>query len=184
MRRQLMPSDQSASDKIFFYNGNGYLSLAPYEARTINTVTLYTDRATSGWYQLPNQDATTDAVWKPHPANKTEEGTYWSVTLPEIGRFHPYFDEPVTLLTQRNLGYQVTINATWGAGEVPSDVALAVWIAVANAWRNPEGYQSRSLGPLSHQDFSTVVPGEEEGLSLPRASRALLSGYRRRTGVR
>lgn len=185
-RRQFQPFEDGV-EKIFSYSGNGYLSLAPYEARAITTVTLGTDLPTSGWQVLVNQDADTEAQWRPNPRNKSEEGTYWSLTLPESGPYHPYFDMPVTTLNRRNLGYQVTVLGDWGLNLslVPDDVELALWIAVANAWRNPEGYKTRSLGPLSTTDYETVMPGEEEGLSLPRASRALLSAYRRRSsGVR
>jgi hypothetical protein len=107
------------------------------------------------------------------------------MTLPEIGPYHPYYDEPVTTLNRRNLGYEVTVNADWGVPETdfPDDIELAIWIAVANAWRNPEAYQHRSLpGGLSGMDY--VDPSTTEGLSLPRASRSLLWPYRRRTGVR
>lgn len=185
IKRSWKPVDD-ATDKLFHYNGNGYLSLAPYEARTIYTVTLYTDQPTGAWLVLNNQTANQEAQWRSYPANKTSQNTYLYLTLPEVGPFHPYYDEPVTTLNRHNLGYQVTINADWGVNvqDLPDDLELAVWLACANAWRNPEGYQSRSLGPLSAQDYVDIVPGTEDGLSLPRASRALLSPYRRRTGVR
>jgi hypothetical protein len=175
---------ETATDKIFYYSGNGFLSLAPFEARTIHTVTLYTDMPTSGWQVLANQSATQEAQWRARPANRSEQGTYLYMTLPEIGPYHPYYDEPITTLNRRNLGYEVTVNADWGVtqSDVPDDIELAIWIACANAWRNPEAYQTRHMGPLMATDYAE--PAETEGLSLPRASRALLHPYRRRTGVR
>jgi hypothetical protein len=185
LRRQLKPGEDD-EDKLFAYSGNGFLSLAPYEAREIHTVTLYTDLAEAGWIVLANQSPTQEGRWRANPRNRSEQGTYYYLTLPELGQFHPYYDEPVTTLNRRSLGHQVTVNGDWGVDQddVPDDVELALWIACANAWRNPEAYQSRQLGPLSGQDYGDVIPGTEEGLSLPRASRALLSGYRRKTGVR
>lgn len=183
MRRKLKPVE-NAADKKFYYTGNGFLTLAPFEARAINTVTLYTDMPSSDWMVLSNGDATQEAQWRVRPTNKTALGTYLYMTLPEIGPYHPYYDEPVTTLNRRNLGYEVTINGDWGvsATDMPDDVELAVWIAVANAWRNPEGYMRRQLGPLSASDYDD--PATMEGLSLPRATRALLAPYRRKTGVR
>lgn len=185
-KRQWKPTED-ATDKLFAYTGNGFLSLSPYEARAIHTVTLYTDQPESGWQVLANQTPTQAAQWLPNPRHKTDQGTYWSLTLPEIGRFHPYYDEPVTTLTRHNLEYQVTVNADWGVAEdeTPDDIELAVWIACANAWDNPEGYRRRRGGAIDGEDYDDHVEGSEDGLSLPRASRALLHDYRRRSvGVR
>lgn len=185
LKRKWKPVEDAA-DKIFSYTGDGFLSMRGFEARAIHTVTLYTDMPESGWIVLANHTPTQEAQWRPNPRNQTEWGTYTYLTLPEIGPYHPYYDEPITTLNRRNLEYQVTINADWGvtATEIPDDVELAVWIACSNAWRNPEAYQRRQLGPLAAADYESYVPGTEEGLSLPRASRSLLSPYRRKTGVR
>lgn len=183
LRRQWKPLEND-TDKIFYYTGNGFLSLAPYEARVINTVTLYTDMPDAGHLVLYNHSSTQESQWRARPSNKSDVGTYLYMTLPELGQYHPYYDEPVTTLNRRNLGYEVTINGDWGVAEedIPDDIELAVWIAVANAWRNPEGFQSRRLGALEGIDYND--PSTTDGLSLPRASRSLLSPYRRRTGVR
>lgn len=182
IKRQFQPTEDAA-DKLFSYIGNGYLSLAPFEATEIYTVTIYTDLPESGWVVLPNQSATQESRWRPNPRHKTLEGTYWSLTLPEVGPFHPYYDEPVTTLNRRNLAYQVTVNADWGlpVEDVPYDCRLALWIAVANAWRNPEAFRQRSLGPLQFAPDMEVAGADTEGLSLPRAARSLLAPYRRRT---
>jgi hypothetical protein len=181
-KRQWKPLENGV-DKIFAYRGDGYLSLAPYEARAINLVTCYTDLAESAWWVLPSQSPTQEAGWRPNPRQKSRENTYWWLTLPEIGRFHPYYDEPVTTLNRRNLGFQVTVNADWGVdqADIPDDVELACWIACSNAWNNPGAHQSRRLGPLQTSDYEAYVPGTEEGLALPRAARSLLSDYRRKT---
>lgn len=183
LRRTWKPVED-ATDKIFYYTGNGFLSLAPFEARTIYTVTLYTDQPSSNWMVLSNGDSTTEAQWRARPANQTEQGTFLYMTLPEIGPYHPYYDEPVTTLNRRNLGYEVTVNADWGVTQedVPYDIQLAIWIAVANNWRNPEGYAQRRMGPM--QIMEAPDPSGTEGGALPRDSRSLLYPYRRRTGVR
>jgi hypothetical protein len=182
-KRQFKPREEGV-DKKFAYTGNGYLSLAPFEATAITTVTLYTDLAEDSWLELASQSPTQAASWRANPRNKSEQGTYWSITLPELGRYHPYLEAP---WPANNFEFEVTVNADWGVDdeELPDDLELAVWIAVANAWRNPEQFRQRSLGPLSASDYDGFVPGTEEGLSLPRASRALLTRFRRKsTGVR
>lgn len=183
LRRRLRPVE-TGTDKVYYYTGDGFLSLAPFEPRTVNTVTLYTDMPDAGHLVLYNHSSTQEAQWRVRPSNKTIFGTYLYMTLPEIGQFHPYYDEPVTTLNRRNLGYEVTINADWGVldTDMPDDIELAIWIACSNAWRNPEAYQRRQLGPLSAADYDDPV--STDGLSLPRASRSLLAPYRRKTGIR
>jgi hypothetical protein len=180
LKRQFKPLE-AAADKVFSYDGAGYLSLAPWEATAIHTVTMYTDMPTTNWVVLDNQSSTTAAGYRVNPRSKTSEGTYWSLTLPELGRFHPYLE--LTPWPPSNLGYEVTVNADWGvaATDFPDDVELACWIACANAWTNPGARRATSRG----SDYESYVPGTEDGLSLPRAARALLSPYRRRgTSIR
>jgi hypothetical protein len=185
-KRQWQPLEDG-TDKVFAYSGNGYLSLAPFEAREIYTVTLYTDLADASWLVMPARSSTQESQWRVNPRQRSQEGTYWWLTMPELGPYHPYYDEPITTLNRRNLGYEATVNGDWGVdfADIPDDVQLALWEACANAWTNPGANRTRQLGPVTTTDYESFVPGTEEGLYLPRAARSLLSPYRRRgAGVR
>ena len=131
------------------YDGSGYLSLAPYEARSISAITLdgdaLTERATGG--------ALDSDEYLPRPLMQTPEGTYLSLALPES-----------------NCGSIVEVTGLWGIVDVPADVELACLHAVSDGYRNPEGVPSRSIG-----DGLILGEDSDEGGSLPRAARALLS---------
>jgi hypothetical protein len=175
--RQFLPTEDAAS-KRYRYEGNGFLSLAPFELRSVTSVTLYTDLPQSSWVVLAAQSATVESQFRLEPRNGTPEGTYVWMTLPEIGMFSPLVPEPI--VTRRGRGSEVTIAGNWGAGAVPADVELACIIAVANGYRNPEGFATRSMGPLAFsENMEPVVLSDEAGQSLPRAARALLGPYRR-----
>ena len=179
-KRQIKPPEDDV-EKIFRYNGDGYLTLAPFEARAITTVTLYTDMPTAGWMVLQNQDTTHEAQWRAEPRQKSPEGTYLRLSLPEIGQFHPIMQE-IQIINRRGVGHEVTIHGDWGMAAVPGDVELACLIAVANGFRNPESFQARSLGPLSFAEDAGAA--DESGASLPRDTRMLLRDLRRRVRVR
>ena len=133
----------------FAYDGSGYLSLAPYEARSISSVTLDGDALTE---YTTGSDLDSDE-YAPRPLQQTPEGTYLSL-----------------MLFETNADAIVEVTGLWGIVDVPEDVELACLHAVSDAYRNPEGVPSRSIG-----DGLVVGEDSEEGGSLPRAARALLS---------
>lgn len=174
--RQFLPT-QSATARRYRYDGSSFLSLAPSEATAISAVTLYTDLTEASWLELAPQSATVESRYRAEPRNGTQEGTYLWLALPEIGQFNALMNEPV--VTRRMLGHEVTITGDWGAGVVPADVELAALIAIANAFRNPEGFGSRSTAGLQFAEMAEPPTSDESGLSLPRGARSLLTPYRR-----
>lgn len=139
--------------RTFAYDASGFLSLKPYEARDITAVKI-DDETTD----LPTTDYTLQ------PRNKTTESTYLWLDLPKRGS-------------------KVTVTGKWGVGDaastaIPNDVVLACLIAVADAFRNPESFATRSLGELTFTE--EVGAPADGGGSLPLGARRLLYPYRRR----
>lgn len=183
--RQFFSEGASATEKVFPYDGQGYLSLEPYEARTVTAVKLYRDSAT-----LVQTYAAID--WHPYPRQKTTEQTYLWLALAKFGRGGlPVANRALLDVMQDDVYdlYDVGVTGTWGAASVPGDVAMACIIACVNAYRHEEGYVTRTVDDLG---AAREAEAEEfvEPMSLPRDSRALLLPYRRqrarhrnRTGV-
>lgn len=163
-QRQLLGKEsgvdpEATTVKRFVYDGSGYLSLAPHEARSIESVELDGDVLEV----LAGGETIGSSRYLPEPAQQTPEGTYLYLTLPEMacaaGRFRI-----------------VDVTAAWGIVDLPDDVELAVLHAVADAYGNPEGAAQRSLG-----DGLVLQEGDDmSGGSLPRAARALLAPLVRR----
>ncbi len=161
------PDTDPAQPRSFFYDGGGYLDLVRYELRTVTSIVMYSDlRPVSSQTILSAGDANTECGWRLEPRPGTDEDTYLALALPI--RDVPY--------GRRNYGIEVTVTGHWGVGYVPGDVEMATLTAVADAWRNPEGFATRSLGELTFSEQA-----DEEGGSLPQASRDLLIPYRRST---
>lgn len=149
----------ATSAKRFVYDGSGYLSLAPFEARTITAVTLDGDALTL----LAGGETIGETRYLPEPAQQTPEGTYHYLTLPERSAV-------------RGRVRIVEVTAAWGIVNMPDDVELATLHAVADAYGNPEGAAQRNLG-----DGLVLQEGDDmSGGSLPRAARALLAPLVRR----
>lgn len=146
----------------FEYDGSGYLSLAPYEAREIESVTLdgrYLEEIVVGATQIGS------ASFVPSPRQKSTEGTFFSLRLPKVRiRDHRGSSfEAVSL---------VEVAAKWGIVGVPEDVELACLHAVAAEYRNPEGMPQRTIG-----DGLQITEDVGDGSALPRKSRQLLSPF-------
>lgn len=146
--------------KTFVYDGRGYLSLEPYEAREISSVVLDGTALTV----LPASEAIGSTKYIPQPMQKTTEDTYLYLTLPQ---------KPRACDTRPSL---VVVTAKWGVDKVPEDVELATIHAVANAWGNPEGAAQRTIG-----DGMVIsdTQGNDVGGSLPREARNLLAPFKR-----
>lgn len=163
-RREFCPKT-AAEARSFSYDGSGILSLSPYELRAATTITVNGSEIQTTGYRV-------------EPRGKTPEGTYLWLLLPAYGpgRSTPSIavDLPPT-----EFGHEVIVTGDWGAfddhTDVPGDVKLACLIAVAQGWRNPEGFQGRSLGELD----IAVGAADFDNSSLPLAARQLLSPYRR-----
>lgn len=145
--------------RTFRYTGNGYVTLAPYELRSLGG-TGYGD---TGTITLASGSTTTLS-----PTGISEEGTYFWLGFPTPMRTAAYAGR---------YSDDVTVSGYWGIGDVPADVELALWICVAARFRNPEGFASRHLGEL---DFTEGFdPNDPAGRGMPLVARDLLAGFRR-----
>ncbi len=155
--------------KKFAYDGRGYLSLAPYEARTVTSVVIGTDQPTAAQITLNAGSSTQESDYRLEPRHKTYEQTWLYLLI--SGQWFAG--------STLGLGSEVSITGDWGApaGNVHPDVAHACKIAVADAFRNPEGYVTRDVGGLEVTEPVQTTPG-----SLPLESRNLLIPHRRRGG--
>jgi hypothetical protein len=159
----------STSTISYEYDGNGYLNLGPWEARQVVSVTL--DGKSLPLY---NALAPTSESYSPTPRQQTTEGTFLSIALPRRERSSgSYVGHYGTAFVGGGYCGIVDVVAKWGVVDLPRDVELATCIAVGNAYRNPEGAASRSVGEFS------MVEVSGNGANLPQDSRALLAPYQR-----
>src|SRR5262245_50710509 len=163
--RQWHPEGTS-STKRFSYDGSGFLSLEPYELRTVGTVTMWADQPTADQQILDPGSSTERAEFYLGPAGGTTEGTYTFIDIP-------------TVYCPPRRGVTVSVSGTWGISSIPADVELACLVAVKAAYVNPEGFSARSLGELTFTEELTAAPSDTAGNSLPQSSRNLLVPYRR-----
>lgn len=153
VRREFLAVE--TEERTFEHNGTGLVSLAPYDLRTIDAVTIEGTAYTAG-------SPASGRHYRPLPVGQTPEGTYWNLRVPDTVE-----DEAA-----------IVVVGSWGIGHVPTDVELACLIAVDNGFHNPGAFGSRTFGDLAVvQETEQYVPNE--GQSLPPDSRALLSPYRR-----
>lgn len=172
--RQFMPSETGVA-KTFRYDGGGYLSLEPYEARAVTSIVLYSDLPTSAQVTLATQSSTQQADYRLEPRAKTIVGTYLWIALPVFDASWQWGPTGGNARVNADTTErQVTVTGDWGVGSVPADVELATLIAVAHLYRNWSDFGTAQMGA---DQFSE--PPEVEPFALPRASRALLTPYRR-----
>lgn len=161
-RRQFAPTETAVAH-VFRYEGGGILDLSPFEATAVTSVVVGTDLADDAEVTLDAQTSTQQAEYRLEPRHGTVDGTFLRMSLPIYRPNPPHH-------------YQVTVTGNWGMAAVPADVALAVLIAVAAGYRNPEAFAARQLGEFGITD---TVPPDQAGQSLPEAARNLLRPYRR-----
>jgi len=181
-RREWLPQS-TAVTRLFAYDGGGYLSFDRYDARSVTAVTMFTDQPSTGQVALTAADSVTEGQWRLYPRNGTTEGTYLGLDLPAVGWRGYFYSYPSQYLSGP-VGFQVSVTGNWGVAAdlsgVPDDVKLACLIAVADAYRNPEGLETRDIGELSFTE-EPVAPGSPgtQARNLPPEARALLYPYRR-----
>jgi len=111
--REFLPlSNDLVADtaRKFIYDGDGILSLRPYEARSISAVTMYTDlpiELRPYGSDLAEGYSSTVGSWYGDPRNKTTEGTFIELEIPSHRRH------------SRVTSIEVSVFAKWGAGVVP-----------------------------------------------------------------
>lgn len=191
-RREWLPETNGDSRK-FTFTGGGFLSLEPFELRNLTSITMYTDMPTADQRVLVAGTSTVQGEFRLHPPNRTAEGTYQWITLPQsaygVSSFgspayynNPYPYGPVGRTAP--LDFEVTVVGDWGVGTVPDDVELAVLIAIKDAYENPSGYASGIEGGLSFTESQDAITGpESRARNLPIEARALLTPYKRGSQV-
>jgi hypothetical protein len=148
--------------RLFDYDGDGVLDLAPYEVRNVTEVRVHADLPAGQQRVLFAGDGGRAAEYRLEPAPRTTEGTWLWLRIPRRRRCE---------WAQA----QVQVTGDWGAppGAASGDIAHACKIAVGQAYRNPEEYQRR-LAAGEELDIGT----EDIMDALPMSSRALLTPYR------
>lgn len=159
INREPKPTDSAT--RTLNYDGEGVLSLDPWEIRTVDSVTVLAEGTT-----VP-QTITTSG-FRLEPAQRTREGTYLSLRLPDS--YACYWD---------GWGHEVTIVGDWGMEAVPKDIEMACLVAVADAFRNPGSFTSYSTAG----GFTAGEPLAGPAGSLPIGARRLLYPYRRQRRV-
>lgn len=154
--------------KIFRYNGDGYLSFAPYELRSLDPggIKVYTDLPQTSWQTLQDQTPTVEAEYRLEPRNLTPENTYLWVALREMGEFGIV---PVgmtgNVLNRITRGHQVTITGRWGMVAPPEEAVGALLITVDALWKDPEGFATRSIAGMSISALPfTALPAEAQSM--------------------
>jgi hypothetical protein len=160
--------DPTGSDedlaRTFEYDGSGFLNLAPYDLRSITSVTLagQTLTATTG---------AGDGDYVPMPRNKNRWGTYDYLTIRGYFKLGPSHFLSSPILKTRD----VVITGKWGMTAVPADVELACLIAVDDHYRNPEQAEQRGSGEFQLVE-APRVPGSG---GLPQGALDKLEPFRR-----
>jgi len=191
-RREWLPQANAATRK-FTYSGGGFLSFEPYELRTLTSITMYSDLPTTNQRVLSGGSSTVQGEYRLHPPNRSPEGTWQWITLPQAAFGvaaqgvpsywnNPYPYGPVGRTAP--LDFEVSVLGDWGIGTVPADVELAVLIAVKDAYENPTGYAAGIEGGLTFAEEVDVSTGPEaRARNLPIEARALLTPYKRGSQV-
>jgi hypothetical protein len=130
-RRQFKPTEDAVTKKLLLDGVGPSFSLAPYEARAITGVSLYSDST------APTVVAATG--YRLGPRQKSSVGTYLALTL---------VDYP----NRSWDGVEIALTGDWGAGVVPDTVAYVCAAEVANAYvrasqRPARGAEQDFLGP-------------------------------------
>jgi hypothetical protein len=146
--------------------GSLLLDLAPYDLRTVSTLTINPEA--SGGTALT---ATTDFQLMPVV---TQQGTYESI------RFSARLTSLHTSQTAQDYGYTlVDVNGAFGFATVPEDVKRACVIAVQSALRRA----LTELAIAGIDEPQAIAPEGPATHSIPAASRRLLAPFRRTAGA-
>jgi hypothetical protein len=167
----------------FLYGGKGWLSLAPYELRSLGgagfggtgSIVLYSDLPSSAQDMLAAGTSSVEGEYRLGPRQKTRQGTYLWMTAPRYWGY-PVLNRSWLPSGSYGLESEVTISGYWGMTTIPADVEMACWIAIANVCRNPEGFATRNLGELTFSEPAEVTDQQE---ALPLSARLYLRAYKR-----
>ncbi len=176
-RREWLPVTSAATRK-FQYDGSGYLTLEPYDLRSVTSIVLYSDQPTATQRTLVAGSSSVQGEYKLLPPNLTLENTYEGIALPQILNTVPYTGR--TAYGPLPCYFEVSVTGDWGVGSVPDDVELAVLIAIDDAYKNPTGFSSGDVGGLTFTEVAEPLGTTFVGArNLPLESRGLLTPYGR-----
>lgn len=152
----------------FEYDGDGVLSLDPFEAREIWSVVMYSDRPDDAITLTEGYDITADGNWYAHPRELSDQSTYLALQLPRRSRPGRWCE--------------VTVTGKWGAGVVPADVKHVVEAEVSNTYwaariREPVGGGAENFLPQPPRQIG------ETGYALDPRSERILDAYANREFV-
>lgn len=167
-KREFMPKTPTADSdqpvaRGFDYDGSGFLSLAPYDLRSLGGngfggtggITMFTDQPSAYQRALADVTSTLEGEYRLEPAGKSEEGTYLWLTVPVIDRVYPrtrrLSDTMPWTRIHSQFGDRVTVSGYWGVGDVPEDVELACLMACEMEWRR-EARRASGGTPLSDEE--------------------------------
>lgn len=156
-QREFAPT-ASATARNFLSDERGYVSLAPYDLRSVSQVRMDTDTSS------PVTLTTDEYRLRPVPAPLS---VYTYLLL------NPTSGHPSTRFAQRT----IEITGNWGFSAVPEDVAHAAILTVA-AWLRDEVSAFTSAYPQEEG----AVPSSPES-SIPQGARAVLMPFMRSTYV-
>ena|GEM_PF-3230588 len=139
------PFDPTGSNadlaRTFEYDGSGFLNLAPWDLRSITSITL-------GGQTLTLTDGAGGGDYVPMPRNKNRWGTYDYLIIRGYFKLGPSHFLSSPILKTRD----VVITGKWGISTavppagVPDEMYTACLIGVDDRYRNPEQAEQRGAG--------------------------------------
>lgn len=145
--------------------GSLMLDLAPYDLRTVTSLTINPE--------VTGTVLTSPADYMLTPVT-TQQGTYQAI------RFSNRLTSLHVSQTAQDYGYTlVDINGAWGFASVPDDVKRACVIAVQSALRR----DLTELAIAGIDEPQAIAPEGPATHSIPAASRRLLAPFRRTAGA-
>ena len=127
--------------RTFEYDGSGFLNLAPWDLRSITSITL-------GGQTLTLTDGAGGGDYVPMPRNKNRWGTYDYLIIRGYFKLGPSHFLSSPILRTRDL----VITGKWGISTspppagVPDEMYTACLIGVDDRYRNPEQAEQRGAG--------------------------------------
>ena len=164
--REFAPATASATRRFQVPAGSLYLDLAPYDLRTVSSLTINPEASPGSVLT-----ATTDYQLMPVTS---PQGPYQGI------RFSNRLTSLHVSQTAQDYGYTlVDIAGAWGFSAVPDDVKRACVIAVQSGLRR----DLTELAIAGIDEPQSISPEGPATHAIPAASRRLLAPYRRTAGA-
>jgi hypothetical protein len=147
--------------RLFPVTAKGYIDLKPYDLRSLQALTLYSDRPTT------EQDVLTADEYQLLPSHGTSNGTV----------FHLQTIPPALGALQTGFGWRASVRGQWGMATVPNSVRFACKQWVKNIVENPGSYAAAAMSGYAispDADTITIAPA-----GMPAAVRYRLERWAR-----